>query len=177
MMKGTLLLIFSFCIITVNAQKNQVINWLSFEEAVKKNETTPKKFLIDVYTDWCGWCKKLDATTFKNPIISAYINEFYWAVKLNAEQADTIKLGNQIFINENPGGRRSAHQLAIALLNGKMSYPSIVYLDENLELLQAVPGYYDAEGIEPILNFFGENIYQKKSFDVFMAEFSSSLNK
>lgn len=171
------LILFSLSIIyfSVQSQNSTTVNWISFEEAVKKNETNPKKFLIDVYTDWCGWCKKLDATTFKNQTIAAYINEYFWAVKLDAEYPDTIKLGSQIFVNENPNARRSAHQLAIALLNGKMTYPSIVYLDENLELLQAIPGYYDASGIEPILTFFGDDIYKRQSFDDFKTVFSSNM--
>jgi len=157
------------------AQDKNKINWISFEEAVERNEKTPKKFLIDVYTDWCGWCKKMDQTTFKNPVIIEYINEYFWAIKLNAERTDTVILGEQVFVNENPNRRRSAHQLAIALLDGKMSYPSIVYLDENVELLQAVPGYYDAKSIEPILNFFGEDIYKRRSWEEFKDVFSSNL--
>lgn len=159
----------------IHAQKNAKINWVSFEDAVKKNEKTPKKFIIDVYTDWCGWCKKMDKTTFRNPTIVEYINEYFYAIKLNAERTDTVILGEQIFVNQNPNQRRSAHELAIALLNGKMSYPSIVYLDENVEMLQAVPGFYDAESIEPILHFFGEDIYLSKSWEDYKTAFSSQL--
>ena len=80
-----------FCVLlglSSAAQKDK-IEWLSFEEAVKRNEKEPKKFIVDVYTDWCGWCKKMDANTFTNPVIIKYINENYWAVKLNAERKDS----------------------------------------------------------------------------------------
>ena len=126
-----------FCVLLglSSAAQKDSIEWLSFEEAVKRNEKEPKKFIVDVYTDWCGWCKKMDANTFTNPVIIKYINENYWAVKLNAERKDTVVLGQQTFINENLTQRRGPHQLAVALLNGKMTYPSIVYLDENVELM------------------------------------------
>ncbi|MEQ8624076.1 MAG: DUF255 domain-containing protein [Vicingaceae bacterium] len=173
-MKRNILILFLISTISLSAQ-NQKIEWISFEKAIELNEQEPKKFLIDVYTDWCGWCKRMDATTFSNPVIIDYINKNYWAIKLDAERKDTVKLGEQLFVNENPNGRRSPHQLAVALLNGKMSYPSIVYLDENVELLQAVGGYHDAEGIEPILKYFGENAYRKTSWEDYTSSFDSDL--
>ena len=39
------------------------IKWISIEEAEKLNKENPKKIMIDVYTDWCGWCKKMDKDT------------------------------------------------------------------------------------------------------------------
>ena len=33
----------------------------------------PRKYFIDVYTDWCGWCKKMDKDTFQNPEVAAYM--------------------------------------------------------------------------------------------------------
>ena len=168
------LLLISSCLL--NAQ-NAKIEWISFEKAIELNEKNPKKFLIDVYTDWCGWCKRMDATTFTNPVIVDYINKNYWAIKLNAERKDTVILGDQLFVNENPSGKRNPHQLAVALLNGKMSYPSIVYLDEKVELLQAVGGYHDAAGIEPIIKYFGENAYHETPWEEYTKNFDSALAK
>lgn len=175
-MKRNILILLILTTSAISAQ-NQKINWISFEKAIELNEQEPKKFLIDVYTDWCGWCKRMDATTFSNPVIVDYINKNYWAIKLDAERKDTVKLGEQLFVNENPTGKRNPHQLAVALLNGKMSYPSIVYLDENVELLQAVGGYHDAVGIEPILKYFAENAYRETPWEEYTSSFDSALPK
>ncbi|MBP9152977.1 MAG: DUF255 domain-containing protein, partial [Flavobacteriales bacterium] len=73
------------------SSKNQEeIKWVSLEEADALRRTEPRKILIDVYTDWCGWCKKMDASTFKDPKVVAYINANYYAVKLDAEQKEPI---------------------------------------------------------------------------------------
>lgn len=175
-----LLAVFSIGSLSAQEEKKQEkttqkIEWLSFEEAVKRNETEPKKFIIDVWTTWCGWCKRMDATTFSDPVIIEYINQNYHAVKLNAERIDTVIVGGNTFINENPTGRRSPHQLAISLLNGKMSYPSIVYLDENVNMLQPLSGYQDAKSIEPVLHFFSENAYKTIKWPDFQATFKSQL--
>ena len=167
-----------FCVViglSSSAQKNK-IEWLSFEEAVARNEKEPKKFIVDVYTDWCGWCKKMDANTFTNPVIIKYITDNYWAVKLNAERKDTVILGQQVFVNENLTQRRGPHQLAVALLNGKMTYPSIVYLDENVELMHpAIAGYQDPKSLEEIIKYFGEGAYQSIPWDKYVEEFKSAI--
>ncbi len=141
----------------INAQSK--VNWLTFEEAIEKNKTEPRKIIIDVYTDWCGWCKVMDKNTFNNAVIADYLNKNYHPVKFNAEGNDTIRFAGQKFINEGIG-RRPTHQLAIALLKGKMSYPSIAYMDEKNQLITAVPGYWDAKKIEPLLEFIKKDLYK-----------------
>lgn len=155
------------------AQKTEV-KWYTFEEAVELNQKEQRKIFIDVYTDWCGWCKKMDANTFTHPTIAKILNEEYYAVKFDAESKDTINFSGQQFINEGNGGR-SPHQLAVALLQGKMSYPSIAYMNENNQLLTAVPGYYTPERLEPVLKFFAYDIFQSKSFEDYQKDFKSEI--
>lgn len=158
------------------SQNTAKVKWYSFEEATELAKKKPKKIFIDVYTDWCGWCKKMDAETFTNPVIAKYLNDNFYPVKLDSETTDTIKFNGYTFINEGKT-RRSAHQLSIALLQGKMSYPSIVYMAENLQLITAVPGYMSAEAIEPVLKFIGENHFTKTSYEEFQKNFVSSFVK
>ena len=144
------------------------IKWMTFEEAVKLNETQPKKIFIDVYTDWCGWCKKMDQTTFIDKDIVTYMNENFYAVKFDAEQSESIEFMGHTFINPNPmGARKGTHQLAAALLQGKMSYPSYVFMNENNQLLTIVPGYAEAKAFLPILKFIGSNAYLTTTWEEF----------
>jgi len=139
------------------------IQWMSFEEAVKLSETQPKKLFIDVYTNWCGWCKKMDATTFKEAEIVEFINANFYAIKLNAETKDTIHFREKEFKYV---AEYKANELAISLLGGKMGYPSYVLLDEQFALMTApVQSYLVKEDLMPILKFYGENIYKSKSWD------------
>src|SRR5688572_12351082 len=69
----------------------QEIKWMTWEQAAAANEKEPRKIFVDIYTDWCGWCKRMDVTTFIDPAVTKLMNEKFYAVKLNAEQKETIR--------------------------------------------------------------------------------------
>lgn len=168
-------LAFALMLIINPALAQEEIKWMSFEEAVEKAKKKPKHIFIDVYTDWCGWCKKMDASTFIDPVIVEIMNKEFYAVKFDAEQKDTINFLDTDFVNPNPDGRRSSHQLAAALLKGKMSYPSFVFLNADYEWLTVVNGFRKPPELEMVLTYFGESIYEDKSWEDFMASFESKL--
>ncbi len=145
----------------LKAQAVNTINWLTIEEAQEAMKTQPKKVFIDLYTDWCGWCKRMDATTFQDPNVVQFMNQYFYAVKFNAERKDTVRFNNFDFYNLNPAGKRGTHLFAYSLLDGQMSYPSYAILDENLSRIHVVPGYKQAAPFASILLFFGTNQYQQ----------------
>lgn len=176
-MKKILLLSFLLVSLTAFSQTKPTIKWLTFEEAVEQVKKEPKKVFIDVYTDWCGWCKKMDATTFVDPVIAKYMSQNFYAVKFDAERSDTLIFMEKTFVNRNPGKSRSSHELAQALLQGKMSYPSYVVMDESMRIISVVPGYFPAKDFEPVLHFFGENAYQQSDWTTFSKSFKGNVKE
>lgn len=151
------------------------VKWLTLEQALKLNQQEPRKLFVDVYTDWCGWCKKMDQTTYMNPVIADILNNKFYAVKFNAESKEPVEFAGKTF--KNPGTtKRSTHQLAYALLQGKMAYPSVAYLDENLQLLTTVPGFLTAEQIEPILTYFYTESYKTMTWQQYQNSFKSQIS-
>lgn len=163
-----LLLAFALVFISSFSFAQEQINWMTWEEAYEKNQEEPKVIFVDVYTHWCGWCKRMDQTTFKNPEVVNYMNEHYYAVKFNAETKDTIRFANQEFINENKG-KRSPHQLAIALLNGRMSYPSYGFIGQPWDKT-VVPGYMGPKDFKCVLKYFVEGAPNGESYDAFKVD-------
>lgn len=143
---------------------DDTIKWLTMEEAYAKIQKEPRKVLIDVYTDWCGWCKVMDRETFKNKEVVAYINKTYYAVKLDAEQKGVITLGDKKFTSQ---GR--THELALALTNNQPSYPTTVFLDDQFQMIQPLPGYMKAREFHEVITFFGENYHKKEAFETYKA--------
>jgi len=154
-----------FFALTVYSQKETTqhtkVDWLSISEALDKNKNNPGKIFIDVYTDWCGWCKKMDNTTFSDSEVASLLNEHFYPVKFDAESSKTVEFNGKVYKNPNPGGRRSAHELASALLRNKLSYPSYVILDKNNKGLTVLKGYLKKEQIIPILKYLGKDIYEE----------------
>jgi thioredoxin-related protein len=161
----------SFCFSQDTKNNAGEIKWMSFEQAVEKNKTEPKKMFIDVYTGWCGWCKRMDATTFKDSAVVSYMNKYFHAVKLDAETKDTIHFQGHNFIFR---AENRANDIAISLLNKRMSYPTTVYLNEKVEILSPLPGYLTPEQIMPVLKFYGDNIYQTKSWEDYQNEINTA---
>ncbi len=143
------------------------LEWLSFEKAVEMQQKNPKKIVLDIYTDWCGWCKKMDKNTYTDQEVIKILNEKYYFVKLNAEQKEDIIYKDKTFKFKQ---EYKAHELAVSLLNGKMSYPSTVFLDENMSILTVVPGYLTPKDLNPILKYFGEDIYKTKNWEEYTGE-------
>lgn len=156
------------------------IQWMSIEEAEAAMKSNPKKILIDVYTKWCGPCKMMMKNTFTNPEIIQYINENYYAVKFNAEGSESVTFmgttySNPQFDPAKGNGRNGTHEftMAIAPVNGRVAYPTIVYMDEDYKILSPVQGYYQPAQIMPILHFFGDDAYKNESWSDFSATFSN----
>ncbi|WP_340202687.1 thioredoxin family protein [Ascidiimonas sp. W6] len=156
------------CLVAITASFNppvEAIEWMSWEEAITKSKTdkNPKKIFVDVYTDWCGWCKRMDAVTFNNPEVAAYMKSNFYMVKLNAEQKQDIVYNNRTF-KYVASGRRGYHELAAQLLKGKLSYPSVVFLDEKVKIVTVVPGFRQPNEFLKVANYVGENIFKNTSW-------------
>lgn len=165
----------SFGFISKGGGDEKGIHWMSFDEAVKLNEKHPKKIFIDVYTQWCGWCKKMDAETYTDPAIINYINANFYAVRLDAETADTFHFKDHKFFNPKPHTRGYTNELASSLLDGKMGYPTTVYMDENVQRLTYVQSYISAADLMPILQYFAENKYKTMKFEDFKKTYANTL--
>jgi len=154
---------------TVEAQVK--IKWMTIEEADKEYKKVKKPFIVDVYTDWCGWCKVMDKNTFTDPEVVNYINSGFYAVKLNAEQCDTLSYSDTTYTCI-PGGK-PMHKLAVKLLDGQMSYPTLVIIDRERNKY-AIPGYQKPRELLPILVYFFEEANKTCNFEDFQKHFKIS---
>lgn len=137
----------TFAILMSFAAKAQdKIEWMKFEEAIAANAQNPKMLIVDVYTDWCGWCKKMDKETFTDPKVIAHINENFYAVKLNAE--DTSRTFDFM------GRTYNEAQMAAAMRVN--SYPNFVIIEPKLQNIAQLPGYRQPEefvaGLNELIN-------------------------
>lgn len=171
-----ILLIFSFGFLFTKAQneENGLVHWLNFKEAQEKNKTIPKPFLVDIYTDWCGWCKVMMKTTYSNPGLAAYINQNFYPVKFNAETKDTIEFNGKIYKPLSPEPR-TPHELALFFLGNNLSYPSTVFMTNQFQYRLLSQGYLKENDLEPFLVFFTENAWRNVPFEEFKNYFQKTF--
>jgi len=146
---------------TKEADKKEEIKWMSYDEAVKEAKKKPKKIFINAYTDWCGWCKKMEKTTLKDPKIAEYMNKKFYPVKLNAE-------GNKELTYQ--GKKMTEKQLAGKVFN-ITGYPTTVYLEANETLIQPIPGFMDVTNLDKIMHYIGEDYYKTQSWEQFQMSY------
>ncbi len=137
------------------------IHWLSYEEAVKANKKKKKKYLVDVYTSWCGWCKVMDKQTFSDPTIAKYINEKFIPVKLNAER-DTFTVYQ---------GEKVKEPFLAGRIFRASGYPTTVFLGENESVLHSQAGFLDPSAMGALLHYYGDNAYKTMSWDQFKSTY------
>ncbi len=159
--------------ITGSVLAQEKIQWMDITEMEAAVANDPKPVFIDMWTTWCGWCKRMDATTFKDPKIIAYINANFYPVKFNGERKEDVvfKQKTYSFVAK---GRRGYHELAAAILQGQMSYPTFVILTEEFQILQSIKGYQTANEMLPILKFLGDRHYENVTWEEFKAAWSGN---
>lgn len=151
---------------TTQATVAKTITWLPLKDALAQSKASKKKILIDFFTDWCGWCKRMDKTTYEDPQVIEALNRYFLPVKFNAEREDSVNYRGVPYTMK-AQGIRSTHEFAIHILSGKMGYPTTSFLGMDHDLLTNIPGYIQADEMTMILKFFGENKYLSMSYDDF----------
>jgi len=116
------------------------LEWLTLKDALKSPQAGSKMMLLDIYTEWCGYCKLMDKKTFADESIQELLSDNFRLVKFDAESKDSIEMKGEMF-GWRADGKRGIHELAAELLDGQLSYPTLIFLDENLKTIRISRGY------------------------------------
>jgi thiol-disulfide isomerase/thioredoxin len=118
--------------------QDRAIDWLSFEQLEDSLAVQPKKVYVYFYAEWCAYCKKMDETAYKDPLIVQILNTEYYAVKMDAETTNVITFEGQIFANKQVKKKRNpVHEIALLLASRDgfpFLLPAILVLDESFEV-------------------------------------------
>lgn len=174
-MKKIYLITSLIAISIISFSQEKEVKWYTVEQAEKLAKENPRPILIDTFTDWCGWCKKLDQDTFSNPVIAEILNNKFYPVKFDAEGKEPVTFLGKTFINDGKAGR--THQLAVELLRGQLSYPNIVFFNEKIQLITNVPGYRSAKEMEVVISYFAEKAYDRQNYQDYEKTFKGQVKE
>ncbi len=127
--------------------------WKPFDAGFAEARSSGKKIMLDVYTDWCVWCKRLDQNVYSNPAVADYLRKHYVIIKLNAESSAKVRYKDTTY---------TSADFAMGL--GVTGYPTIYFFDSSGEPLDKLGGYVEADRFLPIIRFFGEDYFRKMSW-------------
>lgn len=136
------------------------VDWKHWNDGVAAAKQSGKPMLVDVYTDWCGWCKRMDAEVYAKPDVSGYLASHFVTVRLNAESGEPASY---------QGRNYSARTLAASF--DVSGYPTTIFFDGTGEHLANVPGYLPRERFLLLLRFIGDgHMARNESFEAYMKQ-------
>jgi len=153
---------------------SQDINWVSLQEAETLQQDDPKKLMVFFETSWCGYCKKMKSTVFKDADVINYLNENYYPVKFDAESKTPLSFDGIEYSFDADNGRRGAHELAIDMLQGYMAYPSVVFLDEDFVSIRKLMGLQPVELFSTFLKYVNEDAYESQDWFEYSGQTTSN---
>ena len=121
------------------------VGWRSWDAGLADAQRSQRPVLVDVYTDWCGWCKRMDADVYARTDVARYLAAHFVTIRLNAESATAVSYKNN---------RYTGRTLASAF--GVSGYPTTLFLTATGEHLTNVPGYLPADRFLLLLRFIGD---------------------
>jgi thioredoxin-related protein len=147
---------------TGEVKAGEKVQWLAFDAAVAKAQKENKHLIVDVYTNWCGWCKVMDRQTYGNADVASYLNEHFVLAKVNGESAATLTWQG-----------KELTERAFAKTVGVTGYPSTFFMKPNADLLGGVPGYIKSPEMLIYAKYVSTRYYEKGK----LQQFADSLRK
>jgi thioredoxin-related protein len=132
--------------------------WKTLSQAVEGGATSGKIILVDVYTDWCGWCKRMDRDVYADASVGAYLEQNFVIAKLNAESSTSHAFNG-----------RNATEREIAKAWGVTGYPATVFLTSKAEPITVVPGYIPRETFIKVLEYIHTESYKTTSWEDYLS--------
>jgi thioredoxin-related protein len=119
--------------------------WRSWDAGLREAATSGRPVLVDVYTDWCGWCKRMDRDVYARPDVQDYLARKFVTVKLDAESGEVARYGGRTYTSR-----------TLAARFGVTGYPATLFLSSKGAELGNVPGYLGPQDFLLLLRFIGE---------------------
>lgn len=138
--------------------------WLNYEEGLKKGKLENKSIFVDFYTNWCGWCKKLDKDVYADSAVRVVLARHFVTVKTNAESSRRFRLDD---------GKEYTDASLAREVFGVQGYPALWFLTAGGEKLTYIPGYVPKDKFVNILTFISSKAYQTKTFEEFEKELAA----
>jgi thioredoxin-related protein len=135
------------------------LTWYKYDEGLAKAKKEKKHVVLHFYTNWCGWCKRMDKQTFADQQVRRVLNEDYVTIRVNGQSGENVSIDG-----------KDATERQVAGMYGVRAYPITWFLKPSGERIAPKSGYCSAEEFLYILNWVKDDLYEKMSFQEFVQQ-------
>lgn len=147
------------------------IKWTTWDTVTDKYQKSDKKFMVYICYGGCKWCKQMEDSTFADNGIARFINVNFLPLRLNASSKNKITIDDKVYALKQHGNHEF-NELAIELLNGNMTFPSIVFLDEHFKKISSYNRFIEPHNFEMLLAYYAGNFYKNTIWKVFTRKYN-----
>lgn len=133
------------------------INWQKYDDGLAEAKKEGKKVFVEFTAKWCGWCKRMHATTFKDPGVVNLLNKYYVTVSVDGDSKDTLDIDGYI-----TSEKRLAREYRVT------GYPTYWFLTPEADPIAPVKGYRDAKSLGDILDYLKDDQYKTVKYEDFL---------
>ena len=121
------------------------LKWTSWDQGLKTAAASKRPMLVDVYTDWCGWCRRMDHDVYSRDDVREYLSRHFVAVRLDAESPSAVSYDSRRYTESSLAARFRVS-----------GYPTTIFLKCDGTHLVNVPGYVPAEKFMKLVRYIGD---------------------
>jgi thioredoxin-related protein len=144
-MRKSAFLLLALLTLSSFATSARAVDWKAWNAGLSSAASSSRPVIVDVYTDWCRWCRQMDRDVYARPDVQAYLDAHFVTVKLNAESSAPVSY---------QGRTLTARSLASSF--DVSGYPTTIFLAANGEHLVNVPGYVEPGRFLLLLRYIGD---------------------
>jgi thioredoxin-related protein len=137
--------------------KTSGINWLKYDVALEQAKKKKKHVIVDFATSWCGWCKKMAATTYQDTQVVNTINRDFIPAIVDGDSYNVLKMKDG-----------DVTEKGITVQYQVTGYPTTWFLEPDGAKIAPAPGYIETKSMLYILDFVRTNANEKMSFKEFV---------
>ena len=131
-------------------RKDLPTKWLALDDGLAKARTENKPIFVELYAEWCVFCKKFQEETIKDQRVASLLSENFVYVRLNAEDSRSrVRYKG-----------KSLSNVELAQAFGINAYPSLVFLDSKGQPITMLSGFLPPHQFLPVLAYIDQKCYE-----------------
>ena len=127
---------------------------MKLDDAIAMAEKSPKKILLSVTAEWCGYCKKMDREVYGQQVVADLIDEHFYPAYIDTDSKNEVNFMGETYTEQ---------ELAWAFrITGT---PTTIFLSAEGKPLGVQPGFIPGDVFKKLVSFVGTDSFKSMSFD------------